>query len=81
MFHQLLQESNIVKLSEDQMAQLLSAFWVQANLPDNLPANFEALAHSFNLTLVSSHVKVNLICIILCISVLCPEKKKKKMFR
>ncbi|RWR95224.1 protein EFR3 A-like protein isoform X2 [Cinnamomum micranthum f. kanehirae] len=50
-------ESNIVKLSEDQMAQLLSAFWVQANLPDNLPSNFEALSHSFNLTLVSSHMK------------------------
>nr|DAD38267.1 TPA_asm: hypothetical protein HUJ06_008908 [Nelumbo nucifera] len=50
-------EPNIVKLSEDQTAQLLSAFWIQANLPDNLPSNFEALAHSFCLTLISSRLK------------------------
>ncbi|XP_010267987.1 PREDICTED: uncharacterized protein LOC104605067 isoform X2 [Nelumbo nucifera] len=50
-------EPNIVKLSEDQTAQLLSAFWLQANLPDNLPSNFEAIAHSFCLTLICSHLK------------------------
>ncbi|XXG53982.1 hypothetical protein AAC387_Pa03g1977 [Persea americana] len=50
-------EPNIVKLSEDQMAQLLSAFWVEANLPDNLPSNFVAIAHSYSLTLGPSHLK------------------------
>ncbi|XP_077218010.1 protein SEMI-ROLLED LEAF 2 isoform X2 [Tasmannia lanceolata] len=52
-------EPSIVKLSEDQTAQLLSAFWRQANLSDNLPANFEAIAHSFSLTLLSSHLKIS----------------------
>jgi hypothetical protein len=47
-------ELSIMKFNEDQMPQLLSAFWIQANLPDNLPSNFEALAHSFCLTLISS---------------------------
>lgn len=56
-FHGLSQELNIMKLSEDQTAQLLSAFWVQANLSDNLPSNLEAIAHSFCLTLVSSQLK------------------------
>lgn len=51
------------------MAQLLSAFWVEANLPDNLPSNFEAIAHSYSLTLVSSHLKVKLLSISLLISV------------
>ncbi|KAK1316161.1 hypothetical protein QJS10_CPA05g00220 [Acorus calamus] len=50
-------ETNIVILSEDQIAQLLSSFWVQANLPDNLPGNFQAIAHSFSLTLISSRMK------------------------
>uniref|UniRef100_A0A367GJ73 Uncharacterized protein n=1 Tax=Glycine max TaxID=3847 RepID=A0A367GJ73_SOYBN len=31
-------EPYVMKLTEDQMAQLLSAFWIQANLPDNLPS-------------------------------------------
>lgn len=47
-----------MKLTEDQIAQLLSAFWIQATLPDNLPSNFEAIAHSFGLTLASLHLKV-----------------------
>nr|XP_023894081.1 uncharacterized protein LOC112006003 [Quercus suber] len=50
-------EPHIMKFSEDQVAQLLSAFWMQANLPDNLPSNFEAIAHSFVLTLISSGLK------------------------
>ncbi|XP_068659378.1 protein SEMI-ROLLED LEAF 2 [Aristolochia californica] len=51
------EELTIMKLTEDQIVQLLSAFWVQANLPDNLPSNFEAIAHSFSLTLLASHLK------------------------
>lgn len=47
-----------MKLSEDQIAHLLSSFWIQANLPDSLPSNIEAIAHSFVLTLVSSRLKV-----------------------
>ncbi|KAJ0979921.1 hypothetical protein J5N97_015395 [Dioscorea zingiberensis] len=50
-------ETKITMLSEEQTAQLLSAFWLQAIQPDNLPSNFEAIAHSFSLTLVSSRLK------------------------
>ncbi|XP_057722578.1 protein SEMI-ROLLED LEAF 2-like isoform X1 [Arachis stenosperma] len=50
-------EPYIMELSEDQMAQLLSAFWIQANLPDNLPSKFEAIAHSFMLTLTVLRIK------------------------
>lgn len=52
------QEPYVMKLTEDQMAQLLSAFWIQANLPDNLPSNIEAIAHSFILTLTVLRIKV-----------------------
>ncbi|KAE9589558.1 putative armadillo-like helical protein [Lupinus albus] len=45
-------EPYVMKLSEDQMEQLLSAFWIQANVPDNLPSNMEAIAHSFIITLM-----------------------------
>ncbi|KAI4342906.1 hypothetical protein MLD38_027470 [Melastoma candidum] len=44
-----------LKLNEDQIGLLLSGFWIQANLPNNLPSNFEAITHSFCLTLQSSH--------------------------
>lgn len=50
-------ELYILKFSEDQIAQLLSAFWIQANLPDNLPSNFQTIAHSFSLTLISARLK------------------------
>ncbi|XP_065852598.1 protein SEMI-ROLLED LEAF 2 [Euphorbia lathyris] len=50
-------ETYIMKFSEDQVAQLLSALWLQAILPDNLPSNIEAIAHSFMLTLISSRLK------------------------
>ena len=52
-----------MKLSEDQIAQLLSSFWIQANLPDNLPSNFEAIAHSFILTLIVLRTKVGFVCV------------------
>lgn len=50
-----------MKLNEEQIAQLLSAFWMQASLSDNLPSNFEAIAHSFVLVLIYSGVKVKYI--------------------
>lgn len=54
------QEPYVMKLSEDQMSQLLSAFWIQANLPDNLPSNIEAVAHSFMLSLIVLRMKVSI---------------------
>ncbi|XP_023730669.1 protein SEMI-ROLLED LEAF 2 isoform X3 [Lactuca sativa] len=50
-------ESSVMKFSEDQITQLLSAFWIQANLPDNTLENIEALAYSFCLTLISLRLK------------------------
>eukprot|EP01018_Ginkgo_biloba_P022389 Gb_37556 [translate_table: standard] len=41
-----------MRLSADQAAQLLPALWIQANLPDNMPANFEAIAHPSSLTFI-----------------------------
>ncbi|XP_031385287.1 protein SEMI-ROLLED LEAF 2 isoform X2 [Punica granatum] len=49
-------EPYVLKFSEDQISQLLSAFWLQANLHDNLPSNYEAIAHSYVLTLLSSRL-------------------------
>lgn len=47
-----------MKFNEDQITQLLSAFWIQANLPDNNLPNIEALAYSFCLTLISLRLRV-----------------------
>ncbi|KAK4748810.1 hypothetical protein SAY87_015396 [Trapa incisa] len=51
-----IQEPYILKFNEDQISQLLSAFWLQANLHDNLPSNYEAIAHSYVITLLSSRL-------------------------
>ncbi|CAI0459623.1 unnamed protein product [Linum tenue] len=50
-------EPCVLTLNEDQISQLLSAFWMQSSLPDNTPPNLEAIAHSFTLTLISSQLK------------------------
>ncbi|KAL6558021.1 hypothetical protein OROMI_018371 [Orobanche minor] len=50
-------EQNFLQCNEDQMAQLISALWIQVDLPDNIPANIEAIAHSFCLTLISYRLK------------------------
>ncbi|XP_041018680.1 protein SEMI-ROLLED LEAF 2-like [Juglans microcarpa x Juglans regia] len=50
-------EPHIMKFNEEQIALLLSAFWMQASLSDNLPSNFEAISHSFVLALISSGLK------------------------
>ncbi|GLT88420.1 hypothetical protein SLE2022_064470 [Rubroshorea leprosula] len=50
-------EPYVMKLLEDQIVQLLSAFWIQATLPDNLPTNIEAISHSFVLILISLCLK------------------------
>lgn len=51
------QEANIALLTEDQTNQLLSAFWIQANQTDNIPFNYEAIGHSYSLTVLSSRLK------------------------
>lgn len=58
MSSELMQEQYFLRCNEDQIAQLLSALWIQVNFPDNLPANIEAIAHSFCLALISSRLKV-----------------------
>ncbi|XP_027159144.1 uncharacterized protein LOC113760669 isoform X1 [Coffea eugenioides] len=50
-------EPSVMKFNEDQITQVLTALWIQANLSDNLPANIEAIAHSFFLTLITSRLK------------------------
>ncbi|KAE8725513.1 cytochrome c oxidase subunit 5C [Hibiscus syriacus] len=50
-------EPYIMKLTEDQIMQLLSGFWIQATLSDNMPSNIEAISHSFALTLISLQLK------------------------
>jgi hypothetical protein len=50
-------DSNTVTLTEDQTTELLSAIWVQAHQADNLPFNFEAIGHTFSLTLLASCAK------------------------
>jgi hypothetical protein len=52
------QETKIAMLTEDQTNQLLSAFWIQANQTDNTPFNYEAIGHSYSLTVLSSRLKV-----------------------
>ncbi|KAL0375829.1 UNVERIFIED_CONTAM: protein SEMI-ROLLED LEAF 2 [Sesamum calycinum] len=54
---ELMQEQYFLRCNEDQITQLLSALWIQVNLSDNLPANLEAIAHSFCLALISSRLK------------------------
>lgn len=56
--HSWVQEPSVLKFNEDQIAQVLSALWIQASLPDNRHANIEAIAHSFCLTLISSDLRV-----------------------
>nr|GLL37390.1 protein EFR3 homolog B [Ipomoea trifida] len=50
-------DPSTLKLNEDQITQLLSAFWFQANMSDNLPANVEAITQSFCLTLISLRLR------------------------
>lgn len=52
------QEMTVVRLSGHQAALLLSTLWLQATLPDNLPSNFEAIAHTYMLVLLFSRAKV-----------------------
>ncbi|KAM7279907.1 hypothetical protein ACFE04_007041 [Oxalis oulophora] len=48
-----------IRLSGHQISLLLSSIWVQATLPENTPANFEAMAHSYNIALLFTRSKAS----------------------
>ncbi|KAH7685032.1 putative transmembrane protein cmp44E protein [Dioscorea alata] len=48
-----------LRLSSHQVGLLLSSIWTQATSQENTPANYEAMAHSYNLTLLFSRSKTS----------------------
>ncbi|XP_042431458.1 protein SEMI-ROLLED LEAF 2-like [Zingiber officinale] len=50
-------DSVLLRLSSRQITLLLSSFWAQAMFPENTPENFEAIAHSYSLTLLFTRAK------------------------
>ncbi|PIA29757.1 hypothetical protein AQUCO_05800089v1 [Aquilegia coerulea] len=50
-------ELTSLRLSSHQVGLLLSSIWVQATTTENTPANFEAMAHTYNLALLFSRSK------------------------
>ncbi|CAL5417016.1 unnamed protein product [Camellia sinensis] len=46
-----------LRLSSHQVSLLLSAIWVQATSTESTPANFEAMAHTYNITLLLARNK------------------------
>ncbi|KAJ0972332.1 hypothetical protein J5N97_020291 [Dioscorea zingiberensis] len=48
-----------LRLSSHQVGLLLSSIWTQATSQENIPANYEAMAHSYNLTLLFSRSKTS----------------------
>ncbi|XP_010522186.1 PREDICTED: uncharacterized protein LOC104800896 isoform X2 [Tarenaya hassleriana] len=48
-----------LRLSSHQVNMLLSSLWIQATSTDNTPANFEAMAHTYNITLLFSRAKTS----------------------
>ncbi|CAL9108174.1 unnamed protein product [Musa textilis] len=46
-----------MRLSSHQVGLLLSTVWVQATSPENSPANYEALAHTYSLAFLFSQAK------------------------
>ncbi|CAN6193015.1 unnamed protein product [Urochloa humidicola] len=52
-------ESVLVKLSARQITLLLSSIWAQATSPENIPANYEAIAHTYSLLLLFSGSKAS----------------------
>lgn len=48
-----------LRLSTHQVSLLLSSIWVQATLTDNTPANFEAMAHTYNIALLFTRSKTS----------------------
>ncbi|MQL74847.1 hypothetical protein Taro_007208 [Colocasia esculenta] len=52
-------KEGFLRLSSHQVNLLLSSIWVQAMSQDNTPANYEAMAHSYRLTLLFSQSKAS----------------------
>uniref|UniRef100_A0A7N0URP0 ARM repeat superfamily protein n=3 Tax=Kalanchoe fedtschenkoi TaxID=63787 RepID=A0A7N0URP0_KALFE len=50
-------EAVSLRLSSRQISLLLSAIWAQSMSPENLPENYEAIAHTFSLVLLFSTAK------------------------
>lgn len=48
-----------LRLSSHQVSLLLSSIWVQATSAENTPANFEAMAHSYNVALLFTRSKAS----------------------
>ncbi|XP_040374312.1 protein SEMI-ROLLED LEAF 2 isoform X2 [Rosa chinensis] len=48
-----------LRLSSHQVSLLLSLIWVQATSAENTPANFEAMAHSYNVALLFTRSKAS----------------------
>lgn len=48
-----------LRLSGRQISLLLSSLWVQAISPENIPQNYEAIAHTYGLSLLFSRAKVS----------------------
>ncbi|KAF2297030.1 hypothetical protein GH714_015315 [Hevea brasiliensis] len=48
-----------LRLSSHQVSLLLSSLWVQATSAENMPANFEAMAHSYNIALLYTRSKTS----------------------
>ncbi|XP_064934567.1 protein SEMI-ROLLED LEAF 2 isoform X1 [Musa acuminata AAA Group] len=51
------EELILMRLSSHQVGLLLSTVWVQATSPENSPANYEALAHTYSLAFLFSQAK------------------------
>ncbi|XP_027351088.1 uncharacterized protein LOC113862158 [Abrus precatorius] len=50
-------EAASLKLSKHQIYRLLSSIWAQSISPGNMPANYEAIAHTYTLVLLVSRAK------------------------
>lgn len=61
----LMQEAFVVRLGGHQAVDLFSNIWLEGDFPDNLPHNFEAIAHTYLLTLVFSQAKVGYRCLLM----------------
>ncbi|URE13514.1 Cyclin-related protein [Musa troglodytarum] len=49
-----------LRLSRRQIMLLLSSIWAQAMSPENMPDNYEAIAHSYSLALLFSRAKTSM---------------------
>ncbi|KAL1324527.1 hypothetical protein AAHE18_13G097200 [Arachis hypogaea] len=50
-----------LRLSSHQVSLLLSSIWVQATSVENSPANFEAMAHTFSISLLFTRSKWHMV--------------------